>query len=67
MIRIELIDAFLQKRKHLTLIHDIFINGICAIFMLFMTYLCVFLVKNAFFVKQVSPALGLPMWVLYFL
>ncbi len=66
-IRIEFIDTFLQKRKWLAYIHDIFINGICALFLFFMAYLCISLVKNAFFVKQVSPALGLPMWILYFL
>lgn len=64
-IRIEFINVIVTKQ--FSKIVGYCTDSISALFLFYMTYLCVPLVKNAFFVQQVSPALSIPMWILYML
>lgn len=63
MIRIELIDLILKGKPKQIL--DIIIDFVCFVFLLYISYLCIFLVKNAIFVNQTSPALNFPLSIMY--
>lgn len=63
MIRIELIDLLLKGTVKKVL--DIIIDIVCFAFLMYISYLCIFLVKNAIFVNQLSPALNLPLSFMY--
>lgn len=62
-IRVEIIDMLLPKKmlKHLSTFNDIVILTLFG----FISYGGVDIVRNAYDVKQVSPAIGIPMAIVY--
>ena len=63
MLRVEIIDLILKGRARKVL--SIVVQIVSCIFMLFVAYQNTFTVRNAMSVKQTSPAIGIPMALLY--
>ena len=63
LIRIEIIDIFVKGKAKDFL--DIFVSLVCGVFMFLMTYLTIPLVQNAISGHQTSPALQIPMALMY--
>lgn len=63
MIRVELIDFVIKGKAKKVL--DLVINIVCMAFMIFLSYQTTFLVRNAFSVNQTSPALEIPLGIMY--
>ncbi len=63
LIRIEIIDIFVKGKAKDFL--DIFVSIVCGAFMFIMTYLTIPLIRNAISGHQTSPAMQIPMAIMY--
>ncbi len=63
MIRVEIIDLFVKGKARDILY--LFINTISGVFMLYLSYLSTFLVRNSWRIGQATPALQMPIAFLY--
>lgn len=63
MIRVELVDLIIKGKAKKVL--DLVINIVSMAFMIFLSYQTTFLVRNAFSVNQTSPAMEIPLGIMY--
>ena len=63
MIKIEVLELLIGEKARM--VRDRFVDLICAAFSFYIAYQTIFMIKNAYFVDQISPALEIPMSVMY--
>lgn len=66
MIKVEFLELFVKNRKILSYVGKI-VDLVCMLFTLFVAVYCIFPMQNAMEIGQVTPALRLPVSVLYLL